>query len=70
MSTIEINDYTKEVNIEEVLKGFHTVSELREIKKQEILDAEKIRVALIGFKPIKEVLGYAWSQGHSNYGKR
>lgn len=70
MSTIEINDYTKEVNIEEVLKGFHTVSELREIKKQEILDAEKIRAALKGFKPIREVLGYAWNQGHSNYGER
>ena len=59
MNTVEINDYTKEVNIEEILNGFHTVSELREIKKQEILDAEKIRVALVGFKPIKEVLGYA-----------
>lgn len=59
MKTIEINDYTKEVNVEELLQGFHTLSEWNAIKTQERLDAEKIRVALIGFKPIKEVLGYA-----------
>ena len=59
MNTIEINEYTKEINIEEVLKGFHTIPEWREIERQKKLDAEKIRVALIGFKPAKEVLGYA-----------
>lgn len=59
MYNTEINEYTKEVNIEEVLKGFHTIAEWNEIKRQDRLNAEKMRVALIGFRPIKEVKVYA-----------
>ena len=59
MYNTEINEYTNEVNIEEVLKGFHTISEWNEIKRQDRLNAEKMRVALIGFRPIKEVKVYA-----------